>query len=68
MLEASKAGTKCSPAVSPSPKAKPFNSMTLQVANNIVAEYLKLAGYEYTLSIFLPEAGVAMDKVYIIVW
>ncbi len=38
-------------------------SLRVQVADSIVAEYLKSAGYEYSLSIFLPEAGVRLDKV-----
>ena len=46
-----------------SPK-KACNSMTVQVANGMVAEYLKKAGCSYTLSVFLPEAGVNMDKVH----
>lgn len=37
--------------------------MMTQVANNMVAEYLQKGGYEFTLSIFLPEAGVNMGKV-----
>ena len=37
--------------------------MMTQVVNNMVAEYLQKAGYEFTLSIFLPEAGVNIGKV-----
>ena len=29
----------------------------------MVADYLKKAGFEYSLSVFLPEAGVNIDKV-----
>ena len=46
-----------------SPPRPPCKSMRRQVADSIVAEYLKHAGYEYSLSIFLPEAGVNVDKV-----
>lgn len=38
-------------------------SLRVQVADSIVAKYLRSAGYEYALSIFLPEAGVSMDNV-----
>ena len=35
--------------------------MSVQVANNIIAEHMKKAGFEYSLSVFLPEAGLNMD-------
>ena len=38
-------------------------SLRAQVADSMVAQYLQSAGYEYSLSIFLPEAGVSIDKV-----
>lgn len=38
-------------------------SLHVQITDSIVAEYLKCAGYEYSLSIFLPEAGASMDNV-----
>lgn len=63
-LEASVGPTPTGQASSSSPAAnKKGNSMILQVANSIVVEHLKRAGYEYTLSVFLPEAGVNVDKV-----
>lgn len=34
-----------------------------QIASGIVADYLKKTEFEYTLSVFLPEAGVNVDKV-----
>ena len=37
-------------------------AMSVQVANNIIAEHMKKAGFEYSLSVFLPEAGLNMDK------
>ena len=37
--------------------------MSVQVANSIIAEHMKKAGFEYSLSVFLPEAGLDMDKV-----
>lgn len=46
-----------------SPTKPPHKSMRVQVADSIMAEYLKTSGYEYSLSIFMPEAGVSMDKV-----
>jgi len=45
------------------PPSRGQSSMMTQVANNMVAEYLQKGGYEFTLSIFLPEAGVNMGKV-----
>lgn len=50
-------------AASFSPPKSPRKPMTHQVADSMVADYLKNAGYEYSLSIFLPEAGITMDKV-----
>lgn len=35
------------------------------MANSIVAEHMKRAGLEYSLSVFLPEAGLNIDKVLI---
>ena len=40
-----------------------MGSMALQVANSIVAEHLRKARHEYSLSVFLPEAGVDSGKV-----
>ena len=45
------------------PPSRGQSSMMTQVTNNMVAEYLQKGGYEFTLSIFLPEAGVNMGKV-----
>jgi oral-facial-digital syndrome 1 protein len=42
-------------------------AMSVQVANSIIAEHMKKAGFEYSLSVFLPEAGLNMDKVYYII-
>ena len=49
-----------------SPKAagKAPCAMNVQVANNIIAEHMKKAGFEYSLSVFLPEAGLNVDKVH----
>ncbi len=38
-------------------------AMSVQMANSIIAEHMKKAGFEYSLSVFLPEAGLNMDKV-----
>ena len=59
---------------SPSRKRKPASSdvslatghshtISVQVANSIVAEHMKKCGYEYSLSVFLPEGGVTLEKV-----
>lgn len=37
--------------------------MSIQVANNIIAEHMKRSGFDYSLSVFLPEAGLNVDKV-----
>ena len=39
------------------------HSLSVQVANSIVADHLRRAGLEYSLSVFLPEAGLREDKV-----
>lgn len=41
-------------------------AMTVQVANSIIADHMKKAGFEYSLSVFLPEAGLNIDKVKLI--
>ena len=35
----------------------------LQVANSIIAEHLRVCGYEYSLSTFLPESHTNLDNV-----
>ena len=35
----------------------------LQVANGVVAEHLRVCGYQYTLSTFLPESHTDLDRV-----
>lgn len=40
-------------------------AMSVQVANHIIAEHMKRAGFEYSLSVFLPEAGLNVDKVHV---
>ena len=42
---------------------KTHRAMSVQVANSIIAEHMKIVGFEYSLSVFLPEAGLTMDKV-----
>lgn len=49
--------------ISSTPSETVRKSLHIQIADSIVAEYLKCAGYEYSLSIFLPEAGASMDNV-----
>ena len=48
---------------SPKTAGKVQCAMSVQVANNVIAEHMKRAGFEYSLSVFLPEAGLSMDKV-----
>lgn len=44
-------------------KARAHKSMRAQVADSMVAQYLQNAGHEYSLSTFLPEAGICLDEV-----
>lgn len=37
--------------------------LLLRAANSLVADHLQKAKYEYTLGVFLPESGLAQDKV-----
>ena len=47
----------------PSASGDRNKSMSSQVTASIVAEYLKSTGHEYSLSVFLPESGISIDKV-----
>lgn len=38
------------------------STLLLQAANSIVANHMRDCGYEYTLSTFMPEAGINLDK------
>lgn len=38
--------------------------LLLRAANSLVADHLLRGKYEYTLGVFLPESGLAQDKVY----
>ena len=57
---AAESGAESKPNVT---TAKIHCAMSIQVANSIVAEHMKRVGFEYSLSVFLPEAGLTMDKV-----
>jgi len=48
-----------------SPRARFGGKKTLrtQVADTLVAQYLQSVGYEYSLSTFLPEAGLQLAEV-----
>ena len=41
--------------------------LLLRAANSLVADHLRRTKYEYTLGVFLPESGLAQDKVSAIV-
>lgn len=47
----------------PKGEGKTRCAMSTQVANSIIAEHMKRVGFEYSLSVFLPEAGLNTDKV-----
>lgn len=38
-------------------------SLLVSASNSLVADYLRTSGYEYTLSVFHPESGLAKDQV-----
>ncbi|XP_077073015.1 centriole and centriolar satellite protein ofd1 isoform X2 [Siphateles boraxobius] len=39
------------------------HSVSVTACNSVVADHLRSAGYEYTLSVFLPECGMSRDTV-----
>ena len=41
----------------------PRPSLYHQISNYLITDYLQENGLEYTLSTYLPEAGVHLDKV-----
>lgn len=49
----------------PVPQAVPARSdpILISACNSIVADHLRICGYEYTLSIFYPECGQSNSKV-----
>ena len=53
-------------------KLKVASSLHHQIASYLIINYLQSHGYQYTLSTFLPEAGLRMEKVcvcvYVCVW
>ncbi|XP_077474038.1 centriole and centriolar satellite protein ofd1 isoform X2 [Stigmatopora argus] len=40
------------------------NSLFISACNNIVADYLRSSGYEYSYSVFCPESGLCKEKVF----
>ena len=44
-------------------KLKMVSSLHHQIASYLIINYLQSHGYQYTLSTFLPEAGLRMEKV-----
>lgn len=39
------------------------SSLLIGAANSLVADHLGKCGYEYSLSVFFPESGLAPEKV-----
>lgn len=39
------------------------SALLIGAANSLVADYLQRCGYEYSLSVFFPESGLAKEKV-----
>ncbi|XP_023673243.2 centriole and centriolar satellite protein ofd1 isoform X1 [Paramormyrops kingsleyae] len=48
----------------PSPLPNEADSVMLTASNSLVLDHLEKAGYEYTLSVFYPESGMAKDRVF----
>ncbi|XP_011361236.1 oral-facial-digital syndrome 1 protein isoform X2 [Pteropus vampyrus] len=40
------------------------SSLLIGASNSLVADHLEKCGYEYSLSVFFPESGLAKEKVY----
>ncbi|XDV29878.1 hypothetical protein PO909_032910 [Leuciscus waleckii] len=40
------------------------HSVLVTACNSVIADHLRSAGYEYTLSVFLPECGMSRDTVF----
>nr|XP_035963448.1 oral-facial-digital syndrome 1 protein-like isoform X2 [Halichoerus grypus] len=40
------------------------SALLIGAANSLVADYLQRCGYEYSLSVFFPESGLAKEKVF----
>lgn len=50
----------------PAPRAVPVikpEPLLLSACNSMVADHLRVSGYEYSLSVFCPESGLCKDKV-----
>lgn len=39
------------------------SSLLIGASNSLVADHLEKCGYEYSLSVFFPESGLAKEKV-----
>uniref|UniRef100_A0A3Q2Q0A5 Uncharacterized protein n=1 Tax=Fundulus heteroclitus TaxID=8078 RepID=A0A3Q2Q0A5_FUNHE len=52
-----------SPHPAPRPPDGTSGTLLLSACNSMVADHLRAAGYEYTLSVFCPESGLCKDKV-----
>uniref|UniRef100_A0A8C5K501 LisH domain-containing protein n=1 Tax=Jaculus jaculus TaxID=51337 RepID=A0A8C5K501_JACJA len=40
------------------------SALLIGASNSLVADHLQRCGYEYSLSVFFPESGLAKDKVF----
>ncbi|KAM4561746.1 centriole and centriolar satellite protein ofd1 [Fundulus diaphanus] len=52
-----------SPHPAPRPPDGTPGTLLLSACNSMVADHLRAAGYEYTLSVFCPESGLCKDKI-----
>ncbi|XP_077984273.1 centriole and centriolar satellite protein OFD1-like [Glandiceps talaboti] len=48
----------------PVSKLSDKESLTLRACNSLVADHLRTCCYDYSLSVFLPESGIAEDKLF----
>nr|XP_045004637.1 oral-facial-digital syndrome 1 protein homolog [Jaculus jaculus] len=50
--------------VTPRPISVEGSALLVGASNSLVADHLQRCGYEYSLSVFFPESGLARDKVF----
>jgi hypothetical protein len=50
--------------VASSSDAKSRSNLALNTVNSLIINHLKASGYEYSLSVFMPECGLNLNEVY----
>ncbi|KAM6934177.1 centriole and centriolar satellite protein ofd1 [Xenentodon cancila] len=46
------------------PGPQPLEPLLVSACNSVIADHLRSAGYEYTLSVFCPESGFSKEKIF----